>query len=233
MKTTVWLFVVLTGACGAVTLFEDDFDDGNADGWTEYSTQPDSTSYYVDEGRYHMEISTASGFAFAFSGDKEGASFWHMSVPDYSLICRTTAIENTQHVGFAVRWQEPFSDQKAYVLWMRYFSDMVSIYRHDGANIETLGSSAYNLGFGENYWVRFEVYGTLIRGKVWQGDISDEPEDFLISVNDATYMEPGSIGMGCEGTGSELKHAAFDHVIVTDTAWDLAPFTWGGIKGSF
>jgi len=211
MRTTVWLLVVLTGACGAVTLFEDDFDDGNADGWTEYSTQPDSTSYYVDEGRYHMEISTASGFAFAFSGDEEGASFWHMSVPDYSLICRTRAYPNTQHVGVAVRWQQPYSDEIAYVLWLRYLSSLVSIYRHDGvSNYAVLDTAPFAFEFNTDYCVRLEIYGGLIRAKIWQGDLPDEPEAFLVSANDGTYSEPGSIGIGCQGFESEFKHAAFD-----------------------
>jgi hypothetical protein len=234
LRKTAWLLVVLAGVCGAVTLLEDDFSDGTADGWTEYSTAPDSADYYVEDGWYNMEITPANAFAFAFSGDEEGVSSWHMSVPDYTLFCRAKAYENTQHVGFAVRWQEPYSDEKAYVLWLRYFSNMITIYRHDSpSSFQELASSPFTLDPGESYWVRLEVYGTLIRGKVWQGDLSEEPDSFLVSVYDDTYIEPGSIGLGCQGYDSMLKHAAFDHVIVTDSAYDLAPFTWGSIKGSF
>ena len=233
MRTTVFLLVVLAGVCFAATLFEDDFDDGSADGWTEYTTHPGSASYYVEEGWYHMEITPANGLVFAFSGD-EGASSWHMSVPDYTVLCRTRAFSNTQHVGIAARWQEPYSNHNAYVLWLRYWPNLVSIYRHDGgANYEILASAPFTLGYDLDYCIRLDVYGDLIQGKVWQGDLSDEPEEFLVSVNDATYMEPGSIGMGCEGSGAELKHAAIDWVIVTDSAYDLALFTWGGVKGSF
>jgi hypothetical protein len=83
------------------------------------------------------------------------------------------------------------------------------------------------------YWKRFEVFGGQLRGKVWQGDLSDEPVDFSVSASDASYAEPGSVGMGCHSFSGGLKHVAFDHVIVTDTGYSMEAMTWGGIKGSF
>jgi len=232
MKTTVWLFVVLTGACGAVTLFEDDFDDGNADGWTEYSTNPDSASYYVEGGWYHMELSTV-GQVSAYNGNVEGTSPHQMSVSNYSFVCKAVAISGIDHMGFTVRMQPPISEENGYVMWLRYTSNDVVLFLHTGGITQELDRGDLLLESGAEYWIRVEIFDDLIRGKVWQGDLADEPEAFLVSANDGSFTEPGSIGMLCHSYNIATKHGAFDNVMVTDTAYDLAPFTWGGIKGSF
>lgn len=233
VRTAGWLLVVLVWTCGAATLFEDDFDDGNADGWTEYSNYPDSASYYVENGWYHLKNTNTGGFSSSYNGDVEGYSPHQMSDPDYAFVCRTVAFPGVDHLGFAVRFQSPLSGQNGYVMWLRYMQNDVVIWRHLGGVTEQIAWGGYNLDYEEEYWIRFEVFGDLLRGKVWQGEMSDEPDEFLVSGSDGTFSEPGSIGMVCHSYGTGLKHAAFDLVIVTDSAYDLASFTWGGIKGSF
>lgn len=232
MRATVLLLAALAGTCRAEILFEDDFSDGNADGWTEYSNYPDSASYYVEDGWYHLKNTYAGGFSASYNGNVEGSSPHQMSVPDYSFICRAMAYPGAQHVGFAVRFQSPLSGQNGYVMWLRYMQNDVVIWRHIGGVTQQLAWGGYELDYEDEYWVRVEVSGDLIRGKVWQGELSDEPAEFLVSGSDDTFSEPGSIGMVCHSYGTGLKHAALDHVIVTGP-FDLSAYTWGGIKGSF
>lgn len=233
MKALMCIVLILAGAAPAATLLEDDFEDGDAIGWTELTNWPDSASYYVQDGWYHMEITKPSGYVFALSGDDQGSSPWQMTVPDYSVVTRVKAWEGTSHLGVVVRMQHPVEELDAYVLWLRFNWDDIQIHREFGGAYEVLAEADYPLDFEVPYWMRFEVFGGQLRGKVWQGDLSDEPVDFNVSASDASYAEPGSVGMGCHSFSGGLKHVAFDHVIVTDTGYSMEAMTWGGIKGSF
>ena len=233
MFRLVATLVFLTGISAADTLFEDDFEDGNADGWVEFSSVPDSAVYYVDQGWYHFLNYPADASTCALCGDVPDPDTPHMSIADYSFYCRAMSYTGTTHLGFAVRMQAPFLNQQAYVLWLRYSENDFVIWRQDGSVSTSLGQVGFPLAYGETYWIRFEAVSDYFRAKVWQGDLADEPAEWQLSVSDATYSEPGSIGMVCHSYESTEKHAAFDHVLVTGVPYSFNPCTWAGIKNSF
>ena len=233
-----WLItlVFLLAATGGAEMFEDNFNDGNADGWYEFTTGiPDSTSYYVESGWYHMELFGMSGTVISYNGNVEDSLPHTMSVPDYHFYCKTTAYPGAEHVGFGCRMLSPVESEQGYILWLRYDlpSDVV-IWRHDGpSSYWELAQTSYPLAYGETYWVCFRLLGGLIRAKVWQGELADEPSEWLLTAYDTTYYTPGSIGMGCHGYGTGLKHAAFNDVMVFGPTEALTPTTWGAIKSSW
>ena len=100
----VFLFTIAT-VCWADILFEDCFDDGDADGWTEWSNYPDSANYYVQDYWYHLEIEEIDGYAASLNGDVSDTTPHLMSIPDYSLVCKVCVYDATQHLGDSFRKQ--------------------------------------------------------------------------------------------------------------------------------
>ena len=234
MKSIVGILFLLISVCGADILFEDNFDDGNADGWTEYSNYPDSAYYYVQDGWYHFEIEENAAYIASYNGDDSGTNPNTMSIPDYTIYCKTRAYSLTGHIGILGRFASPLSDETGYAVWLRYSSDTVVMWRHDGSGVWVeLGEEFCTLEYNEEYWVRFDLWGGLLRTKVWQGSLSNEPAYYLISTYETTYTNPGSIGMGAQSWGYIQSHAAFDSVIVSDPLVSLDQTTWGLIKSGF
>lgn len=219
-------------AAGASCLFEDLFDDGNAEGWTEYNTFPDSAHYTVD-GWYHMEIQYLDASVSAFSGDDDTTTPWCMSIPDYTFYCKSKAWSPTSHVGFAVRMESSLSSEQGYMAWLRYTMNDVVLWRHDapGSYVQ-LAWHPWTLEHGEEYWIRLDAWGGSLKVKVWQGTFWDEPSGYIIEAYDNTYQDPGSMGMGCHSWGTVQNHAAFDSVMVCDPL-SLEMNTWAGIKTLF
>ncbi|MBN1434393.1 hypothetical protein JW921_06495 [Candidatus Fermentibacterales bacterium] len=228
------VLAMLVAIAGAAQLFEDSFDDGNADGWTEYSNYPDSTDYYVEAGWYHLLVSgCGNANVFSFNGDNEGTTPHQMSIPDYTVFCQVVGFSPTDHVGVVGRMFTPLADEKAYVLWMRYNAQSLELWRHDGpASFSAIATCALPLSYEQVYWVRFDLWGGLLRGKVWQGSFRDEPEEYLLSAYDTTYPDPGSVGFGAHSFDYATNYAAFDSVMVCDPL-SLDAGTWGAIKSSF
>lgn len=230
-KLIVLLFA-LCAVSGAVTLFEDYFD-GTAEGWTEFSTDPDSANYYVESGWYHMELFGTDPQIFALNGDDATTEPHIMSIPDYSFYCKSKAWSPTWHVGFGARFTNPISNSNGYALWLRYADQDVVLMRHDEELKYTiLAICPFTLVYEQEYWIRFALTGGVLQCKVWQGSIGDEPVAWLLEAYDATIGGPGSIGMGSACYGTLNNHAAFDSVIVNDPL-ALESDTWGAIKASF
>lgn len=235
MFRLIVLLLVLCAVSGADILFEDYFTGSSAVGWTEYSSFPDSANYYVNAGWYYMEIDYDNGGVYSLTGDDQIGSPYVMSIPDYSIYCKSMALDITSHVGFGARMGDPINIGQGYALWLRYTMQDIVLFRHDGPgfNFVILDTDPYTLAYGDEYWARFSLTGGLLQGKVWQGSIGDEPSDYMLEANDTTYSDPGSILLGCQSWGSVDSHAAFDSVIVYESFLSLQSGTWGAIKASF
>gem|GEM_PF-578199 len=230
-------FILLLALCavsGAGILFEDYFDTSSAVGWTEYSSFADSANYYIDSGWYHMEINYDNGGVYSLNGDDQTAPPHVMSIPDYSFYCKAMAWDATTHVGFGARMGDPINIGQGYALWLRYNSQDIVLFRHDGpgSNYVILDTEPFTLAYGDEYWIRFKLEGGHLQGKVWQGALGDEPSFFMLEAYDLTYSDPGSILIGCQSWGLVQNHAAFDSVIVEDPL-SLETETWGAIKVLF
>lgn len=235
MSKSIVVLAVLAAAGWSTTLFMDCFDDGNADGWTECCDEPDSALYYVENGWYHTQVDVqTSGGVYAQNGDDTTGTPHVMSCCDYTLYCKSKAWSPTSHMGFGVRTPEYPIDGDCYALWLRYSQNDVVIFRHDGPDLEyvELDSEPFPLSYGEEYWIRFEIAGDQLYGKVWQGSLGDEPSADLLEATDGMYTDAGSILVGCQMWGGGDRHAAFDSVMVlTPEAFDSQ--TWGWIKSAF
>ena len=222
MFRLIVLSLALCAVSGADTLFEDYFNDSTAVGWTEYSIYPGSANYYVDNGWYHMEIEGDNAGIYALNGDDATTTPHVMSIPDYSIYSKSMAWDPTSHIGFGARMTDPINIAQGYALWLRYSSQNVVLFRHDGPGYYViLDTYSFTLTYGEEYWVRFDLWGGSLKGKVWQGSLSDEPSDYMLEAYDTTYGDPGSILIGCHSWRVVNNHAAFDCVIVNDPITSL------------
>ncbi len=53
------------------------------------------------------------------------------------------------------------------------------------------------ISFNETYWVRFDLEGTSLSGKIWQGAVGDEPVGWQLTCTNAFY-----------GDAEEWEHSA-------------------------
>ena len=210
----------------AEVLVEDDFNDGDADGWLE---MPTGATYEVVEGRYHFyQASTDTVYAGSVTGDLYGS----MSVADYSVLA-SVEIETGLMGGLVARF-DMFTGNGYLLSLLTEGGGVVSINRLDQGSATILGYALTEVSLEQEYWVRFEAADSLLGAKVWTGDVSDEPEAWNLTVADETFSEPGSAGLfGLDTPGAKAVEMDvwFDDFLVDDVlTLDLPASTWGGIK---
>ncbi len=229
-KFTIALLILPAILFAEDILFQDDFSDGNADGWIAMFGEG---SYFVNDSLRYDVSYTGTGYVYpcVVRGDSSSV---YMTENDYSVLLETVIHSPSQYAGVYARGT---FDETGYVLWLRNTLDDVSIFRHDGQSIYTaIGSVYFPLDYDTHYWMRFQCEGGLLCGKVWQGDVGDEPADWLLSVFDYTYDNYGFTGFvtGRYSTSPGSSHSEFDNVVVTTvTPGAIEQITWAGIKTTF
>ncbi|NLP05116.1 hypothetical protein GX411_04115 [Candidatus Fermentibacteria bacterium] len=229
MRLLLVLIAAVFPACCEV-LLSDDFDDGNADGWTELPSP--GVSYTVEDGMYRLHGTWPDEIlAASLNGDEAGS----MSTPDYSTTVRVTAADGG--FGLIARFS-PF----AFTGYVAYFDEVyniVVIARIDGPSSDPvpIGMMYCDILPDTEYRVRFETSGGMLGAKIWIGDPGDEPTNWLVMVNDSTYPQAGAMGLCALDTntgGTASIDASYDDVVVTnDVTLGLEAGTWGGIKAGF
>ena len=228
MKAILIPMLLCIGISTGEILFSDDFEDGNADGWTELNT---GATYFVSGGWYHFVHSAPDDCsAGSYSGDIGGA----MSIADYSIL-----VEVQPKEGEGGPWARLGAGAlTGYWFIINPEIDVVAIVRSDGAGPPiVLTATTMSLQYQEFYWMRFEIDGAVMGGKVWTGTPADEPATWLLLANDATYSDPGSVCLfshdNNEGGDASL-HFEWDNIEVSDDiTLELPAGTWAGIKTSF
>lgn len=225
MKLCVLLLTIALSMAYSDVLIYDDFEDGMADGWLEMP----GANYQVESGRYHFQHSSQDTvMAASLTGDVFGS----MSVPSYSI--RTEIeIEEGQLAGTLARFDLMEIDGYALTL-LTDAGGIMALSRIDGGTIELLSYTFTPISTQKPYWVRFEINGSLMGGKIWTGSTSQEPAYWNLTALDSTYMDPGSVGLiaydESRGTDAALE-AWFDEFMVEDElTLDLPSTTWGSIK---
>ena len=227
MKTVFVCLCLFFGFSNADVLLSDDFEDGNPDGWTPLAT---GASYFVNGGWYHMLHSEPENCtAGSYNGDQAGA----MSVANYSFL--TEIYPRDGQAGPVVRYD--FSTGEGYWLVMNPEADGVALVKMSQSSPpDILATEFISLTYLEYYWMRIEVSGSLLGGKVWQGTSSDEPDEWLLTATDASIVSPGSICLyahDMESGGTASVHNDYDNIEVSDqVTLHLDAVTWGGIKAS-
>lgn len=229
MKILFIVLLVLAPVLTAqVVLFEDDFNDSNANGW--YIFMPEGTYFVNDSLRYQMQYTGSMDVdPGVVRGDSAGI---YMSTNNYSVLLEGVGHAPSDYIGVFIRGTFAHT---GYALWLRYDFDDVHIFRHDGFDDWTsIAVVSMSVSEEEFYWIRFECEQDNLRGKVWQGTAGDEPADWLITANDGTYNNCGWMGFitgRYYAQGS--SDAELDNVVVTSLLLALEHSTWAGIKSIF
>ncbi|WP_049558163.1 pectate lyase family protein [Nonomuraea sp. SBT364] len=190
---------VLLGAPGAAaaTLFGDDFEDGDAAGW---SKSGGSWSVVTDGSRaYRQSGTSADARAVA------GAAWTGQSV---QARVKPVAFNGPgRHVAVLARAQNTSS---YYYLGLGDAGTVV-LGKRSGGSPATLDSAAAAVGTGTWYTLRLEVFGTTLRGFV------DGVE--VVSATDSAFAS------GRAGLATHYASAVFDDVLVSDVGGPTDPPT--------
>jgi len=215
--------ILLAGlAAFSSVLFQDDFNDGNADGW--YTVGP--SDYEVTQGRYHFSGGGAVNDATSYRAD-QGES---MSTPDYSMSA-DVSIDIGTFGGMMVRYSEDGEYNLLLVLGLPQQS--LNLYRWYWSSIELLDSHAMPVTAGTDYRIRFQCQGDSFTGKAWETS-DPEPDQWLVTAQD-TVSRGGSAALFAAGVFKGVQDVYlscfFDNVMVeTSAPWHLEPISWAGIK---
>ncbi len=219
MMKLVLTLLCISAVSGGI-LFQDDFNDGNADGWHEISM----INYDVIEGMYRMYGGYAENHGISFNGDDSG----FMSTPDYSAVCRIVP-ETGVFFGMMCRFIED-SDYKI-MLVLSYQHQALRLYRWGSTGLNILDQTAFSVQMNHQYRIRYEVTGDIFRGKAWTGEPWEEPDLWMVSCTD-TLSSAGSVALFCAGLTDVSLSCLFDDVIISDTVSSLTPHTWSDIKSA-
>lgn len=155
-----------------------------------------------------------------------------MSVPDYSLTAKVN-FDTGNTAGIAVRYSD--SGEWFYLLVLNSLTDEVVLGKGKaiGALIP-LDAVSMEISPEFHCWMRLEVSGTSLGGKVWTGSFEDEPDEWLVLADDSTQPGPGSVALFITGpfaAGNVTWTCGFDDVEVSDElTLILDQSSWGAIK---
>ncbi len=173
----------------AAVLFSDDFEDGNANGWTvvngTWSVASETTEVY--------QTTTTSGLALTVAGD----TGW----TDYAVEAgfKINSVGTTPASGIAFRYQ---GSGNYYLLRLQYDQQKVKLYKAVSGSLTLLDEKAYTISLNQWYTLKAEADGSSIKGYV------DGVEQ--LSAADGSYTW-GQIGF--RDYGADTSH---DDVIVSD-----------------
>lgn len=230
MKILIILMALAPLAFAQDVLFEDNFDDGNADGWFEMAT---GATYEVNSD-YRYELSYAgpdSDIAFSHRGDLGET----MSEENYSVLMEIIGHYPTTITAISVRYMQ--GTGSAYTLYINYQYDTFYIYKYytfiSGSIIGSSVSFSSGFNYLTPYWVRFECVGSYLRAKIWTGPVSPEPTEWMIVRVDGTFWNTGCMAIESANLYGGDNCMEFDNVVVTSFPVSLESSTWGAIKNSF
>lgn len=218
---------MITTALSILTLvstvfFQDDFNDGNADGW--FTVGP--SNYEVQNERYHFSGGGAVNDATSYRGDTGEV----MSTPDYSMRA-DVEIDVGIFGGMMTRYSEDGLYNMMLVLSVPH--QALNLYRWHWSSIELLESYSFPVQTGTTYTMRMQCSGNSFAGRAWLPGES-EPEDWFVSATD-TLSRTGAAALFSAGTSKDptdvYLSCFYDNVTVeTPEPWALSQSTWAGIK---
>jgi uncharacterized phage protein (TIGR02218 family) len=72
----------------------------------------------------------------------------------------------------------------------------ITIYKFTNGTGSAIGSSgSLSISSGVDYWVRFRAIGTSLSGKIWSGEISDEPVSWMATATNGDITASGWTGV--------------------------------------
>jgi pectate lyase len=176
-------------AANAATLFTDDFNDGNADGW---SKSGGSWSIATDGTGVYRQSSTGSD-----AKAQAGASSW----TDYAVQARVKPLAFASGSGRQVAVLARAQNMTNYYFLALTNGGQVQLGRRVAGATTILGTASVSVSTGTWYTLRLDAFGSALRGYV------DGTQ--LVSASDATFA------VGKIGLGTLYASASFDDVQVT------------------
>ncbi len=229
MKVILTALILVSGGIAfAEILFEDDFSDGDADGWLEWTSGYGANAQYnvVDEEYVLSNSGTGWIPAASHNGDQSGM----MSTPDYSIVTQITPV-SCFRAGILARGYIPTFT--GYLLVIIPSTNTFGISKLTSSGPEMITSLSMPLSYNQTYWVRFQVEGTTLSGKIWQGTVGDEPADWQVTCSNSLYTGAGRMGCFCCTFGTDDKailNVRYDNISVSSTGSSLESSTWASIK---
>lgn len=221
MKKLCFVLLFVAAAASGEILFSDDFNDGNDDGWTRSG----SASWDVVSGEYLMYSAGEKGQGTSYNGDENGA----MSTPDYSILA-TINIDAGTNAGMIARFNGPGTWY--YKMTLKPAGDIIRLERkQDGGPALLLEEYSIPIELDTEYFVRLQVTGDQICGRIWTGTPDDEPDQWQVSAQDDLQGDAGSFALTSGGYGRVRWSCEFDDVVVsTPLPMELSPATWAALK---
>lgn len=229
MKVLIASLIIFSGIlANADTLFEDNFSDGNADGWSAWTSGYGANAQYNVIDQEYVLSNSGSGWipAAAHNGDQGGI----MSTADYSIVAQITPV-SCFRAGILARGYIPTFT--GYLLVIIPSQNTFGISKLTSSGPVSIASISMPLSFNETYWVRFELEGTSISGKIWQGAVEDEPSEWQLNCTNSLYSEPGRMGAFCCNFGTDEKAlltVKYDNIFVFGAGSSLDQITWASVK---
>ncbi len=184
------LTLASTPALRAATIFSEDFEDGNANGW---STSGGSWSVVTDGTKAYKQSST-SATAHSYTG----TASW----TNYSIQARAKALSfngSNRYFGVCARFQSSSN----YYLLVLSNAGTLEIRKRSGGNFTTLATKTVTVQTGVWYTLKFDLNGSNLAGYL-NGNLE-------LTTTDASFPT-GKIGFTAANASS-----VFDDVIVDGT----------------
>jgi len=188
-------------------IFQDFFDDGNSDDWTEGGT----ANWNVASQQYK----TASN---GFASSRNGCASWQ----DYEAqvdIKRNGSLGSTEYVSLVLRYQ---NDNQYYMAKISCSSNcgggpnddtyVLELVSFDSVETTLVSSTPFDFDNNTYYTLKAEVVGDELNAKFWDKDNTAEPTDWDITVTDTSYSQ-GEIALT-----TITSTTTFDNVKVTPTS---------------
>ena len=202
-------------------LFQDNFNDGNADDW--FTVGP--SSYSVEGNRYHFSGGGAVNDATSYRGENGEV----MSTADY---CARTDVDID--VGTLGGLMVRYSEEGLYnmMLVLNNSSQSLNLYRWYWNSIELIDSHPLPVQTGATYRVKFQCFENTFSGKSWRIE-EPEPEEWFVSTTD-TLARNGAVALFSAGTSKTVYLSCFfDNVVVEEPyPYALSQSTWAAIKAA-
>ncbi len=189
--------VLAQSTASAATLFGDDFEDGNADGWAKSGG---SWSVVTDDSRAWRQSGTSSDArALAGGGWSDQAVQARVKPTGFN--------GSNRHVAVSARVQ---NTSNYYYLALTNAGSVV-LGKRVGGGFTTLASAAATVSVGAWHTLRLEAFGATLRGFLGGTQV--------VSATDGTFAT-GRIGLA-----TYFASATFDNVLVTDVPGSSVPPT--------
>ncbi|KAA3618655.1 MAG: T9SS C-terminal target domain-containing protein [Calditrichaeota bacterium] len=197
---------------------------GPNDGLVGQEVRQENDEAYILQGNFGGLVGAGliqtNGFAKMDTADEAATKALlvanNYSHPNQVIQCRVnlTKMDASSWFIIATRMEQtdsteslPDSDpteEAAYVLHLNPVTDLIQIAKYDSTEYNLLNPATFqdlasrndlDLELDVYYWVKFYLNEGDLKAKIWEGDATDEPDDWLLEVTDAEPRVTGKYTM--------------------------------------